>query len=147
MPLLQTRLTSSALNEHKANLVVLLDAMSMKVNRYAWRIEGERSVAQQEASRDWAEALCNYPLDEVREACRAYVLINPDVKAPNEGHVMAMILKQRAKVAARYTPPQASAERSEPRVTPERAAAILAESNFDIEANLAKPFPKAGEGV
>ncbi len=113
MPLLQTRLTSSALNEHKANLVVLLDALSMKVNRYGWRFEGDRSVAQQETSRDWAEALCDYPLDEVREACRQYILSNPDVRAPNEGHVKAMILKNRAAALSKAPKPQAAEPKAE----------------------------------
>ena len=147
MPLLQTRLTSSALNEHKADLVVLLDAMSMKLNRYGWRVEGERNVAQQETSRDWAEALCSYPLDEVRDACRAYVLENPDAKAPNEGHVKGMILKKRAQIAAKYTPPPSKQTPSEPPATPEAKARILVEADFNIEANLAKGFPKVGEGV
>lgn len=126
-PLLSKHLDSQALAKHKATLSLELEVLAKKFDRFGWdRDRG--SMAQDRMILDWMEALKDYPLDEVRDACREVVLSNPN-KMPNEGHVKAQIIKARAKVVAatpkRVDPPS-------PRVEPDpeekaRVAAMVAE--------------------
>ena len=86
-------LDSQALAKHKATLSVELDVLAKKFDRFGW--ERDRgTVAQDRLFMDWMEALKDFPLEEVADACRATVLANPN-KMPNEGHIKAQILEAR----------------------------------------------------
>ncbi len=92
-PLLKTLLDSQALKRHRATLVIELEKLAKKFDRFGW--ERDRgSAAHDGMILDWMDALQDYPLEEVREACRRAVLSNPD-NMPNEGHVRAEIIKAR----------------------------------------------------
>jgi hypothetical protein len=70
-----------------------LEVLAKKFDRFGWdRDRG--SMAQDRIVLDWMDALQDFPLIEVRNACRAAVLSNPN-KMPNEGHVKAQILAAR----------------------------------------------------
>jgi hypothetical protein len=75
-------------------VAVELEVLAKKFDRFGWdRDRG--SMAHDRAITDWMDALQEYPLDEVKAACKAAVLSNPN-KMPNEGHVRAEIMKARA---------------------------------------------------
>jgi acyl-CoA reductase-like NAD-dependent aldehyde dehydrogenase len=89
---------------------------------------------------DWMDALQDYPLDEVREACRAAVRDNPN-KMPNEGHVVAQIMAARAKAVAarkRAAPPM---EEPRPQPTPEERARVS-----EYAATLLRGFGQTNKG-
>lgn len=48
---------------------------------------------------DWLAVLSDYPVAEVRAACRLHTQEAPN-KVPNEGHIKAIILRERGKVLA-----------------------------------------------
>lgn len=79
--------------KHQALVAIELEILAKKFDRFGW--ERDRgSAAQDGMIRDWIEALCDYPLAEIRAACRAAVLENPN-RMPNEGHVRGQILEAR----------------------------------------------------
>lgn len=71
--------------------------------------------------KDWMDALQDFTLPEIDEACRAAVMANPD-RCPNEGHIRGLILKERAAIRASLPKPAAP----EPiiRTTEERRAIV-----------------------
>jgi hypothetical protein len=104
-----------------------LEVMAKKMDRFGWdRDRG--SMAHDRIITDWMDALHDYPLDEVKAACRAAVIANPN-KIPNEGHIVAEILKaRRAYLAA--NPPATAPEPQRKPINKEAAARIMAEAGF-----------------
>lgn len=96
---------------HKGNVAVELEVLAKKFDRFGWDRDRE-TPAQDRMIQDWIEALCDYPLDEVKAACRAAVMANPN-KMPNEGHIYAQIIKARRIAVASIPKP---VEPSAPRV-------------------------------
>lgn len=91
-----------------------LEVLAKHVDRFGWdRDRG--SAAHDRVMMDWMNALQDYPLHEVKAACQASVLANPN-KMPNYGHVKAQIIKARQiAVAAQPKPfPQPLPERATP---------------------------------
>lgn len=106
---------------------VELEVLAKKFDRFGWdRDRG--SLAHDRTLADWMDALQDYPLSEVKAACRAAVLRSPN-KMPNEGHVRAEIMKARAAIVSKL-PMIEAREEPEPRVTKEQAERILEEAGF-----------------
>lgn len=124
---LSRSLGSPDLAKHRAIIAVELEVLAKKFDRFGW--ERDRgSMAHDRMLTDWMDALQDYPLDEVRAACAAAVIDNPN-RMPNEGHVRAAILNARKRhVAALPKPAEPDAERVP--VDRARAAAIMAEAGF-----------------
>lgn len=120
-------LASPDLAKHRAVIGVELEVLAKKFDRFGW--ERDRgSMAHDRMLTDWMDALQDYPLDEVRAACAAAVIDNPN-RMPNEGHVRAAILNARKRhVSALPKPAELDAERVP--VDRARAAAIMAEAGF-----------------
>ena len=111
---LSRSLGSQDLAKHRAMVAVEMEVLAKKFDRFGW--ERDRgSAAHDRMLVDWMDALQDYPLDEVKAACRAAVLSNPN-KMPNEGHIRAEIVKARAKVVqSRPRPePEPRAQRGDP---------------------------------
>lgn len=102
--------------------------MAKKMDRFGWdRDRG--TMAHDRMITDWMDALQQYPLNEVKAACRRYILDNPK-QMPNEGHVIAMINTLR-KVARELMPkPTPLPPPKIVRVTADQTAAIMAEIGF-----------------
>lgn len=64
------------------------------MDRFGWERD-RSSAAHDRIITDWMDALQDYPLDEIRAACREAVRLRPD-DMPNEGHIVAEIMKARA---------------------------------------------------
>ena len=122
---LRTLLDSQDLAKHRAMVALELEVMAKKMDRFGWdRDRG--SAAHDRIIMDWMDALQDFPLGEIREACRAWVMDKPR-SMPNEGDIRARVLlarKRRMRIA-----PEPEKER--PRVSPEAAAEILARANFE----------------
>jgi hypothetical protein len=106
-----------------------LEVLAKKHDRFGWdRDRG--TAAHDRIVLDWMDALQDFPFEEVRAACRNAVIDNPN-RIPNEGHVRAQIMTERARMVARYRRPEPEPE---PRrtVTREQAEAILAEAGFSL---------------
>lgn len=128
-PLLSKSLDSQSLDKHRAMVGFELEVLSKKVDRFGWdRDRGTRAHDRQML--DWMDTLQDYPLDEVKAACKAAVEANPN-KMPNEGHVKAQIISARAGFLAARPKPVAPADDRRP-VTPEEAEAILASAGFNL---------------
>ena len=94
--------------------------MAKKLDRFGWERD-RNSPAHDRTLIDWMDALQDFPIDEIRAACRAAVIDNPN-KMPNEGHVVAQIMAARAKAVAarkRAAPPM---EEPRPQLTAEDRA-------------------------
>lgn len=100
-------LGSRDLAQHRAMVAVELEVIAKKFDRFGWdRDRG--SASHDRMITDWMDALQDYPLDEVRAACKAAVLENPS-KMPNEGHVVEQIKKARREWLA-LNPPRCEPE-------------------------------------
>lgn len=100
-PPLRTLLASSDLIRHRALVAVELEVLAKKFDRFGW--ERDRgSAARDRIMIDWIEALCDFPIEEIRAACRRAVQENPD-RMPNEGHILRAIVAARSEVR-RATP-------------------------------------------
>lgn len=85
-------------------VAVELEALAKKFDRFGWdRDRG--SAAQDRLVLDWIETLCDFPLREIQEACRAAVRENPD-RMPNEGHILQRIVAKRAEIRRAAPKPQ-----------------------------------------
>lgn len=103
--------------------------MAKKLDRFGWdRDKG--SAAHDRLMIDWMDALQDYPLDEVRAACKAAVMDNPN-KLPNEGHIVAQIKSARARFVAAHKPSDAP-EPPRDRMSADRAAEIMREVGFAV---------------
>ena len=141
---LSKSLDSRALAQHQAMIAFELEVLAKKTDRFGWERD-RNSPAHDRLVMDWISALQDFPLDEVRAACKAAVLSDPK-NMPNEGHIVAKIMAARAQFVAshrRLAPPPVDA-RSMDVGDAERArrAALAAEL-----LGSAKPFPSAGEAA
>lgn len=85
---------------HEAMVAVELEKLAKKFDRFGWdRDRG--SVAQDGLIEDWVNALGDFPLDEIQEACRAAVLERPN-HMPNEGHIYQQIMAARKAKATAF---------------------------------------------
>jgi hypothetical protein len=124
---LSKSLASPDLDKHRAMVAVELEVMAKKMDRFGWdRDRG--SMAHDRLIADWMDTLQDYPLTEVRAACRAWVQDNPR-RMPNEGDIRSKILAARSKHVAALPKP-AEAETQTERVSADRAAEIMAEAGF-----------------
>ena len=106
-----------------------LEVLAKKYDRFGWDRD-RNTPAHDRIVRDWMDALQDYPLDEVKEACRRMVLESPK-HMPNEGHVISQLRVIRREKADRFkesTPPKLEPKRE--RVTADAADAILAEAGI-----------------
>jgi len=110
-------------------VAVELEVLAKKYDRFGWdRDRG--SAAHDRAITDFMDALQDFPLDEIKAACREAVLDRPS-KMPNEGHIVSYILKARgAKLARLPKIPKQECKPDRERATPEQAAAIVAKAGF-----------------
>lgn len=107
-------------------VAVELEVMAKKMDRFGWdRDRG--SMAHDRMLTDWMDALQDYPLDEVKRACREHVREFPR-KMPNEGDILQRVIANRGK--ARKAVQAMPTEQNIERVTPERANEILAAAGF-----------------
>ncbi len=112
------------LAKHRAMVALELEVLSKKLDRFGWERD-RNSPAQDRLILDWMDALQDYPLDEIRMACRAVLTERPNAM-PHEGHVLSAIQKRRAELVKYYRPqiPEPPQERELP--TPERRAEMAA---------------------
>lgn len=129
---LKTLLGSQALAKHRAMLALELEVMAKKVDRFGWdRDRG--TAAHDRLITDWMDALADYPLQEVQDACRAWVKKRPE-KMANEGGIVGLILSaRRERVAAHKARLPAQPEPRKERCAPEVAAEIVRSANFHIK--------------
>jgi hypothetical protein len=121
-------------------VAVELEVLAKKFDRFGWQRDAG-TMAHDRMILDWMDALQDYPLGEVKAACRAAVLERPGTM-PNEGHILAKIRSARAQfLAARPRIVQPSQPEPE-RISAERAAEIMREAGWRP-----KQFPKTGEGA
>ena len=118
-----------------------LEVLAKKMDRFGWERD-RNSPAHDRMIIDWMDALQDFPIDEIRAACRAAVVENPN-KMPNEGHVVGQIMSARAKAAAAFKRTAMPARPQEPERQPltaeQRRAIAVAAGMPDLSA-LAKPF-------
>ena len=95
---LRTFLGSQALDKHRATLAIELEVLAKKFDRFGWARDMGTPVHDR-LIMDWMDALQDYPLDEVKAACRKCVLDDPK-HMPNEGSVMAKIMDGRRRYIA-----------------------------------------------
>lgn len=86
------------LAQHRAMVAVELEVLAKKMDRFGWDRD-RNSPAHDLIIVDWMDALQDYPLDEIRSACREAVRLRPN-DMPNEGHIVAEIIKARARFLA-----------------------------------------------
>ena len=111
--------------EHRALLAIELEVLAKKLDKFGWERD-RNSHVQDRIIVDFMDALQDYPIDEVRAACKAAVIALPD-KMPNEGHVRRQVQMARRAAADKYkhANPRKAEPASDPRVTAEAANAIL----------------------
>jgi len=120
--LLTKSLPQHELDKHRANVCLVMEVMVRKHDKFGW--DQMNAGMRQMIREDWLHALADYPVDEVRTACRIHTQEQPG-KVPNEGHIKAIILRQRAKVVAALPKPvEPETQREE--ASPERKARIAA---------------------
>lgn len=128
-PLLTKSLPQHELDKHRANVCVVMETMVRKHDKFGW--DQMNTGMRQMIREDWLAALSDYPVDEVRGACRLHTQEMPN-KVPNEGHIKAIIIRERGKVLAaqpRHVEP--SAPRHEPTEAEKaRANEYLAQAGF-----------------
>ena len=136
---LSKSLGSQELAEHRAMVAVELEVLAKKFDRFGW--ERDRgSMAHDRMVTDWMDALCDYPLDEIKAACVAEVLDNPK-KMPNEGHILRKIKQARKKELAALPKPQ---EPDQERRTPsheEKARVAAVVDGYLEKRKMHKPAP------
>jgi hypothetical protein len=108
-------------------VAVELEVLAKKMDRFGWERD-RNSAAHDRLVMDWMDALQDYPLDEIRAACRESVISKPNAM-PNEGHILAKIMEARSR-ALRLARPEAKPEPPRERMKPEVAAEILAQAGF-----------------
>ena len=109
-----------------------LEVMAKKMDRFGWdRDRG--SAAHDRLVIDWMDGLQDYPLAEVKEACRAWVRDFPR-RMPNEGDIRAKVIAARAEHVARMPGP-AEPERELPSIEERRAIAarVIAETGVKLK--------------
>jgi hypothetical protein len=108
-------------------VAVELEVLAKKMDRFGWERD-RNSPAHDRLVIDWMDALQDYPLDEIRAACREAVKARPNAM-PNEGHILAKIMEARA-VFVRMAPKPELHEPPREVISAERAAEIMADVGF-----------------
>jgi hypothetical protein len=108
-------------------VAVELEVLAKKLDRFGWERD-RNSAAHDRIVMDWMDALQDYPLDEIRAACRAAVLDRPN-SMPNEGHIISKIMEARA-AFVRSVKRQEPQEPPREKLSADRAAEIMAEVGF-----------------
>lgn len=127
---LSKHLGSQDLAKHRAMLAMELEYLAKKYDRFGW--ERDRNTPAQDRQKlDFMDALQDYPLHEVRAACKAAVIAKPD-RMPNEGHIVAQILKAR-KAHVQSIPRQVENVAPISRPSAERAMQIMKEAGFAVK--------------
>lgn len=120
---LSKSLDSQGLAQHRAMVAVELEVLAKKMDRFGWERD-RNSPAHDRIIVDWMDALQDFPLDEVRAACREAVRERPN-SMPNEGHIVGQIMKARADFVRLHKPiPKQEPKKDLP--TPERRAEMVA---------------------
>lgn len=125
-PLLTKSLPQPALDKHRADVCLVMEVMVRKHDKFGW--DQMNAGMRQMIREDWLAVLSDYPVDEVRGACRLHTQEQPN-KVPNEGHIKAIIVRERGKVLAAMPKAQpVEVERVEPSADEKaRVAAMVAE--------------------
>jgi len=97
VPLLTKSLPPHELDKHRANVCVVMETMVRKHDKFGW--DQMNAGMRQMIREDWLAALSDYPVGEVRGACRLHTQEAPN-KVPNEGHIKAIIVRERGKALA-----------------------------------------------
>lgn len=120
-----------------------LEALAKTYDRFGWdRDMG--TPGQDKMIVNWMNALCDYPIDEVQDAC-ARIIIDMPNKMPNQGHIIALIIKARGRILASQPPKEAPEPEPTVRVTADQRARIYEEADFRGVVDFkAKPFPRTG---
>lgn len=117
------------LAEHRAMVAVELEVLAKKLDRFGWERD-RNSPAHDRMLIDWMDALQDYPLDEIRAACREAVKARPN-QMPNEGHIIGEIKKARKEfLALNWTPPPPPERYTPSDDERARVNAMLAEAGF-----------------
>ncbi len=125
---LRTSLGSQGLAQHRAMVAVEMEVLAKKFDRFGWdRDRG--TAASDRLILDWMDALQDYPLSEIRDACRAAVIADPK-NMPNEGHIVAKILDARRVFVSLHRKPVAELP-PPPRATKEEAANLVKKYGFE----------------
>lgn len=124
--MLTKSLQPHALDRHRADVCIVMEAMVRKHDKFGW--DQMNAGMRQMVREDWLAALADFPVEEVRAACRQHTIDAPD-RVPNEGHIRAQIMKARSRIVAAM-PRQTAEEPERQRVTKERAAKIMAEAHM-----------------
>lgn len=126
---LSKSLASQDLAKHRAVIAVELEVLAKKFDRFGW--ERDRGTAAHDRLiTDWMNALQDFPLQEIREACAGVVLDNPG-KMPNEGHIRAAIIKARGAFVARSrSGDPINRDEGRAKVSASAVERILAEAGF-----------------
>jgi len=125
-------LASPDLAKHRAMIGIELEVLAKKFDRFGWERD-RNSPSHDRIVSDWMDALQDYPLAEVRAACRACVVDDPK-RMPNEGAVLGRIMDARrlhvAALPRPAEPPRFSANAVPVQDRRAAAARIFAETGF-----------------
>lgn len=124
--MLTKSLPQQELDDHRANVCVVMEMMVRKYDKFGW--DQMNAGMRQMIREDWLTALADYPVDEVRNACRIHTQEAPN-KVPNEGHIKAIILRERMKVVASQPKP-VEPQKPKQRGSKEEADRIMAAAGF-----------------
>lgn len=124
---LSKSLGSRDLAQHRAMVAVELEVLAKKLDRFGWERD-RNSPAHDRIVTDWMDALQDYPLEEVRAACREAVLSRPSAM-PNEGHIIGKIMEARARFLRLNNPVQ-DPDPPRARISAEMATEILRNAGF-----------------
>lgn len=124
------------LAKHRAMIGIELEVLAKKFDRYGWERD-RNSPAHDRIVTDWMDALQDYPLGEVRAACRACVIDDPK-RMPNEGAVLAQIMDARRRHVAAIPKPNEVRPNVQPMTAARRANAdeILAAAGFALRRGM-----------
>lgn len=116
-----------------------LEVIAKKLDRFGW--ERDRGTyAHDRMMTDWMDVLQDYPIEEIRAACRAVLRESPN-KMPNEGHVYDAIMKARAAFVEKNRRPVEEVHQTRPMMDEgyrARADEMLRELGFKRDIDMAK---------
>jgi uncharacterized protein (DUF1778 family) len=95
-------LPPSALERHKAALGLELEVLSRKLDRFGW--DSMDGMIRTRLRADWMNALADFTIDEVQDACRE-ALRNKAKDALNEETIVGLIQAKRSRIVAALPKP------------------------------------------
>ena len=101
-PPLRTLLDSQALSEHRAMVAFEQEVLAKKLDRFGW--DSMDPAIRTRLRADWMNALADFTIDEVQEACRI-ALRNKAKDALNEETIVGIIQSNRARIVAALPKP------------------------------------------